>query len=153
MNHLYMLTRMTGKRSKEDRTSVIGTFEVKMRGFWVGMLGFLLGVCLAGLFVSTIGPVGLFIFAPITTLGSLLLFNTRQRGGMGLYHWRAMKNAYVSRASGNRHQMMFHHQPLQVNPTEVKLLSASSVPVVRTDAEGNDLDDEHTNIFEGIRPS
>lgn len=144
MNNVYNLTGMTGNRSSEGRTAVIFSFEMPWRVVLVGMISLVMGLLLFAPFSLLLGQPGIMLVGSILSVGvGTGLFNVRQRSGLGLYHWQAVRDRLVgtpvrgAKGSGKRARLQFHHRDLQLYQSKVATLLPSSVPVTRVDETGS----------------
>jgi len=151
MNNVYNLTGMTGKRSQEGRTAVIFTFEMPWRFVLVSIISLILGIVVLAPFSLILrSPAIMLVGALIFLLAGIFLFNVRQRSGLGLYHWQAVRDQVMgtpvrgAKGSGKRARLQFHHRDLKLYQDKVATLQPSSVPVTYVDEAGSQ---HHDTVF------
>lgn len=91
MNSLYMLTDMTGVSSQEDRTAVFMRWEVRRKSMVLVFVGVILGLLPQLLLFSVMGGWGL-LLVPIMIGIVFFVFEARQRTGLQLKQWEAIKD-------------------------------------------------------------
>ena len=89
INSLYLLTPMTGRTSGDDRTTVIGTVEMKWRTFWIVVFALIPGAILTGVFFPMINTWAL-LWMPIVVGAAFLLIERRSKEGLQLRTYQAM---------------------------------------------------------------
>lgn len=127
MNSLYSLTNMTGKKASADRTRVVGTVEMKARTYWVVMGSLLPAMAVAGIFAPVIKEYALMV-VPVVIALALVLFNRRQRDGLQLYTYSALRDRYGRGSRDKLYQLTQCHMPLDVSKPRLEVIAPSSTP-------------------------
>lgn len=86
---IFDLTPLTGKKSNENRTTVVANVEMKPRTKWVTLISFVASIPVAAVFMMFIGIYGIFVSAIIMGLAHLL-FNVRSASGLNQRHYEAI---------------------------------------------------------------
>lgn len=89
INSLYLLTPMTGRTSGADRTTVIGTVEMKWRTFWIAVFAMVPAGILTALFFPMLQSWAL-LWIPLIEGGAFLLIERRSKEGLKLRTYQAM---------------------------------------------------------------
>lgn len=98
INSLYSLTPMTGRTAGNDRTTVIGTVEMKWRTFWIAVFALIPGGLLTGMFFILIREWA-FLWIPIVELAAFYLIEGRTSDGLNVRNIQAIadkKNAKIN---------------------------------------------------------
>lgn len=128
---LYSLTPMTGRTSGSERTTVIGTVEMKWRTFWLVIASLVPGGILTAVFFPLI-DVWAFLWLPIVIGGAFYLIERRSREGLGLRTYQGLldkKNASVN-------QFFLCGQPIEVGAAEYGTIRQLTAPVRPVDGTG-----------------
>lgn len=89
---IFSLTKMTGRESKDLRTTMVLGFETPFRPFAICLLGGLVGIFFSIFLWSAIGS--FVIFVPvITSAGAWWLFERRSKTGLRLRTWEDMRDS------------------------------------------------------------
>lgn len=123
---LYSLTPMTGRTSGSERTTVIGTVEMRLRTFWVGALAAVPGGILSAIFFP-IFNVWAFLWMPVVIAAAFYLFERRTRDGLGLRTYRAL----LDKKSSNSNTFFLCNQPIEVGVADFGTIRQITVPVHR----------------------
>lgn len=124
INSLYLLTHMTGKTSGANRTTVIGTVEMRLRTFWIGLGALVPGAILTACFYPVIGVYS-FLLVPLAEFAAFYLIERRTREGLRLRTYQAMNDK--RRAKDGVFYLC--GQPLEVTETPFGTIQQISVPV------------------------
>lgn len=126
MKPLYMLTHLTGEKSKADRTAVISGIEVKRRTLVVSIAGFITAAPFATFALITWGPYGIFVF-PVFIIAFNVFFNMYRKDGLRLRHWQHARDKYWSANSKDQFTLCF--LPLDERSSRWKKTLPCSEPV------------------------
>lgn len=126
MKSLYMLTHLTGEKSKADRTAVISGIEVKRRTLVVSIAGFIAAAPVATIAIIMWGPLGIFLF-PASVVFFNVFFNMYRRDGLRLRHWQHARDKYWS--SNSKGQFTLCFLPLDERSSRWKKTLPCSEPV------------------------
>lgn len=128
---LYSLTPMTGRTSGSERTTVIGTVEMKWRTFWVAAFSAVPGGLLSAIFFP-IFNVWAFLWLPTVIAAAFFLFERRSRDGLGLRTYKAM----LDKKNSNANTFFLCNMPIEVGAADFGTIRQLTVPVHRpTDAQ------------------
>lgn len=89
INSLYLLTPMTGRTSSADRTTVIGTVEMKWRTFWIAVFAMVPAGVLSALFAPMLGSWAL-LWIPLVEGAAFLLIEGRSKEGLKLRTYQTL---------------------------------------------------------------
>lgn len=123
---LYSLTPMTGRTSGSERTTVIGTVEMKWRTFWLTVLSLIPGGILTACFFPLL-DVWAFLWLPIVTGGAFFMIERRSREGLGLRTYQGL----LDRKKSSVNQFFLCGQPIEVGAAEYGTIRQITVPVPR----------------------
>lgn len=126
INSLYLLTPMTGRTSGADRTTVIGTVEMKWRTFWIAVFAMAPAGILAALFAPMIGVFS-FLWIPIVEAAAFFLIERRSKDGLQLRTYQAM----FDKKRSNVNTFYLCGQPVDVSGEQFGTIRQISVPVHR----------------------
>lgn len=128
MNSLYSLTEMTGRRAGSNRTRVVGTVEMKNRTFWVLAISLLPGMAVAAVFAPVLREWSL-VLVPAVMAVAAVLFNRRQRDGLQLYTFMALRDKYGRGEQDKLYQLVQGHRPLDISQPRLEAVVSSSAAV------------------------
>ncbi|ACL42373.1 hypothetical protein Achl_4422 (plasmid) [Pseudarthrobacter chlorophenolicus A6] len=89
INSLYLLTPMTGRTSGADRTTVIGTVEMKWRTFWIAVIAMVPAGILTAFFFPMLQSWAM-LWIPLVEGAAFLLIERRSKDGLRLRTYQAM---------------------------------------------------------------
>ncbi|HEX9087855.1 MAG TPA: hypothetical protein VF867_10045 [Arthrobacter sp.] len=140
---LYSLTPMTGRTSGSERTTVIGTVEMKWRTFWVSTLSLVPGGILSAMFYPFVN-VWAFLWLPILMGGAFYLIERRSTDGLKLRTYEGL----LDKKKSSVNQFFLCGQPIEVGAAEFGTIRQITVPVRPVDGSGNHPADSRTKDFE-----
>lgn len=123
INSSYLLTSMTGKEAGTDRTTVIGTVEMKMRTFWIGVIALVPGAILAGIFFPLLNAWSLLFIAAVEG-AAFWLIEKRAKDGLKLRTYQAMFDKKRSDVG----TFYLCGTPIDVSGTQFELIRTSTAP-------------------------
>lgn len=132
MKPLYMLTHLTGEKSKTDRTAVIQGIEIRRRTLVVSIAGFIASAPLAIMVLILWGAQGLIIF-PLGIIVFNVLFNMYRQDGLRLRHWQHARDKYWSANAKDQFTLCF--LPLDERSSRWKKTLPCSEPVAAVSTE------------------
>lgn len=126
INSLYLLTPMTGRTSGADRTTVIGTVEMKWRTFWIAVLAMVPAGILTALFFPMLQSWAL-LWIPLIEGGAFLLIERRSNEGLKLRTYQAL----FDKKRSNVNTFYLCNQPVDVSGETFGTIRQITVPVYR----------------------
>lgn len=122
---IFSLTKMTGRESKQMRTTIVGGIEVSLRPFAVGVAGFVFGIIPAASTWSLLGSrAG--VIPVVTAALAWWLFERRSRRGLRLRTWQTVRDHTLARPYLN--QFMLCGKVIHLEGQAPGALSKSSTP-------------------------
>jgi hypothetical protein len=143
---LYSLTPMTGRTSGSERTTIIGTFEMRLRTFWLSLASLVPGGILTAVFFPLL-DVWAFLWLPIITGGAFYLIERRSREGLGLRTYQGL----LDKKNSSVNQFFLCGQPIEVGTAEYGTIRQLTVPVRPVDGSGAGATAEPADFEEIIR--
>ena len=143
INSLYLLTPMTGRTSSADRTTVIGTVEMKWRTFWIAVLAMVPGGILAAIFFPMLQSWAL-LWIPLVEGAAFLLIERRSREGLRLRTYQAM----FDKKRSNINTFHLCGQPVHVGGEGFGTIRQITVPVHRDGEESRPAQPTYFEDFE-----
>lgn len=141
---LYSLTPMTGRTSGSERTTVIGTVEMKWRTFWVSALSLVPGGILSAAFYPMLNVWAL-LWLPIIVGGAFYLIERRSQDGLQLRTYESL----LDKKNSSINQFFLCGQPIEVGVAEFGKIRQITVPVIPVDGSGaGAATPDHTEDFE-----
>ncbi|MGK3708802.1 hypothetical protein [Arthrobacter sp. IK3] len=128
VNSLYSLTPMTGRTSGADRTTVIGTVEMKWRTFWIAVFAMVPGGILTALFYPMLDAWS-FLWIAITEALAFYVIERRSKEGLRLRTYQT----FFDKKKSNINEFYLCGQRIDVNGEEFGTLRQITAPVVRED--------------------
>lgn len=129
MNALYDLTQITGKKANRERTTIVGTFELKQRTFYLALLSLVPAFIVVGLLFPLLHEIAI-LAAPLVYLAMLWLFNSRRPDGLNLYQFQYMRDRYGRKSKEPLHTPMFCHEPLDTQRGQLMQFLPTTQPRV-----------------------
>lgn len=124
INSLYMLTEMTGRRSNENRTVVIASFEMRARHFWVAAGSLVPGLLFLLIMMPLMGQWS--IVWPVLFVGvAFLIAETRTRTGL---KQRVYKEMLAKKKSRDGEFLLAGH-PIDPRSTEFAAITQTAIPL------------------------
>lgn len=127
--HLFMLTKITGRRRNEGRTKIVGTFEMGRRRYQLALWGLIPTVAITGLAALIVGTYAIFVAAAVMG-GWFLLVERRTSTGLRTHTWSALLDRRRSLAG----KFIQCGQVLTGQPVPQLRIVGASVPLVRARA-------------------
>ncbi|MEH0110610.1 hypothetical protein V6N00_12940 [Tersicoccus sp. MR15.9] len=89
INSLYDLTAMTGRSSGSERTTVIGTVEMRWRTLWISVIGFVPALVM---FLATMAFLNVWalLWFPLTIAAAFYLLERRTSEGLQLRTYQSL---------------------------------------------------------------
>ncbi|MCC3292827.1 hypothetical protein [Arthrobacter sp. zg-Y1110] len=126
VNSLYSLTPMTGRTSGADRTTVIGTVEMKWRTFWIAIFAMVPGGILTAVFYPMIDGYS-FLWIAITEGLAFYLIERRSKEGLRLRTYQA----FFDKKRSNVNEFYLCGQRIDVAGEEFGTVRQITAPVDR----------------------
>lgn len=126
INSLYLLTPMTGRTSGADRTTVIGTVEMRLRTFWIAVIAMVPAGLLTAIFSPMLGSFA-FLWIPVIQAAAFFLIERRTKDGLQLRTYQALRDK--KRSSVNTFYLC--GQPVDVTGETFGTIRQITVPVHR----------------------
>lgn len=143
INSLYLLTPMTGRTSGSDRTTVIGTVEMKWRTFWIGVFAMVPGGILTAVFFPMLNTWALLWF-PIVVGAAFMLIERRSKEGLQLRTYQAM----FDKKRSNVNTFYLCGQPVDVSGERFGTIRQVTVPVYRDEDDSRPKQPTYFEDFE-----
>lgn len=121
---LYSLTPMTGRTSGSERTTVIGTVEMKWRTFWIGIFALIPGGFLTLMFFFLIREWA-FLWIPIVEIAAFYLIERRTGDGLNVRTYQAI----VDKKKSNINTFYLCGQPVDIEDDKHGIIRQITVPV------------------------
>lgn len=134
-----MLTEYTGRTSNQDRTTVIGTVEMRIRTFWVAGISILPAFLLMLITLPLLG-VWSALFIPLTIGLALLLIERRSKDGLRLRTYESLRD----RTRSSLNEFRFCGEPITVLGGDFAYVRQIALPVAEPEKKTADDD------FEGL---
>lgn len=128
---LYDLTPLTGKKSNENRTTVVANIEMKPRTKWVVLISFVASLPVAAIFALFMGLYGT-IAIPLVIGGAHLLFNARTSSGL---KQRNIETLLDKKKSGDN-QFYLCGKQVEVGQSVFGVIRRTVVPIPAVETEG-----------------
>jgi hypothetical protein len=145
INSLYLLTPMTGRTSGADRTTVIGTVEMKWRTFWIAVFAMVPGGILTGIFFPMLNVWAL-LWIPAVEAAAFLLIERRSKEGLRLRTYQAM----FDKKRSNVNTFYLCGQPVDVSGETFGTIRQITVPVYRDEDHSRPKQPTHFEDFEAF---
>lgn len=124
VNSLYSLTPMTGRTAGADRTTVIGTVEMKWRTFWIAIFALVPGGILTAVFYPMI-DVWSFLWMAITEGLAFYLIEKRSKEGLRLRTYQT----FFDKKKSNVNEFYLCGQRIDVRGEEFGTIRQITAPV------------------------
>lgn len=124
INSLYLLTPMTGRESGAERTTVIGTVEMRLRTFWIGLFALGPGAILTMIFYPML-DVWALLWLIIIEVAAFWLFEKRQSDGLKLRTWQGL----FDKKKSNLNTFFLCGQPISVSDSKFGQIRMTAAPV------------------------
>lgn len=124
INSLYSLTPMTGRTSGNDRTTVIGTVEMKWRTFWIGIFALIPGAFLTMVFFLIIREWA-FLWIPIVEIAAFYLIESRTTDGLNVRRYQGM----LDKKKSSINTFYLCGQPIDVQDETYGIIRQITMPV------------------------
>lgn len=130
---MFSLTDLTGRNRDVNRTTVIGTVEMKWRVWIILLIGFPFAI-LVTLFAMPFLGITALIFLPIVEGGAVFLIHRRTKSGLKLRTYESLLDKQRSVIN----QYFLGGQPIDMSPAQFAVVYTSSAPNPHLDpnAEG-----------------
>lgn len=86
---IFDLTPLTGRKSNENRTTVVANVEMKPRTKWVTLISFVASIPVTAIFMAIFGIYAIFVTVLIMA-ASHVFFNVRTSTGLNQRHYEAI---------------------------------------------------------------
>lgn len=136
---------MTGRTSGAERTTVIGTVEMKWRTFWIAVFAMVPGGILTGVFFPMLNTWAL-LWIPAVEAAAFLLIERRSKEGLQLRTYQAM----FDKKRSNVNTFYLCGQPVDVNGEKFGIIRQIAVPVYRDDDDSRPMQSNHFEDFEAF---
>lgn len=143
---LYSLTPMTGRTSGSERTTIIGTVEMKWRTFWLVIASLVPGGILTAVFFPLL-DVWAFLWLPIVVGSAFYLIERRSREGLHLRTYQGL----MDKKKSNVNQFFLCGQPIDVGTAEYGTIRQLTAPVRPAYSNGSGAAAEPADFEEIIR--
>ncbi|MET4144035.1 hypothetical protein [Arthrobacter sp. UYCo732] len=143
INSLYLLTPMTGRTSGADRTTVIGTVEMKWRTFWIAVFAMVPAGVLTAIFFPMLGSYAM-LWIPIVQAAAFVLIERRSKDGLQLRTYQAMFDK--KRSAVNTFYLC--GQPVDVSGETFGTIRQITVPVYRDEGDSRPAQPTYFEDFE-----
>ncbi|MCU6479092.1 hypothetical protein [Arthrobacter sp. A2-55] len=143
INSLYSLTPMTGRTSGSDRTTVIGTVEMKWRTFWIAAFAMIPAGILTAIFFPMLASWS-FLWIPIVEFAAFYLIERRTKDGLQLRTYQAMVDK--KRTTLNEYHLC--GQQIDVSRVEFGMIRQITAPVERKAVPGKAAQSKTFEDFE-----
>lgn len=124
MISLYLLTAYTGRESGSERTTVIGTVEMKWRTFWIAALALVPGGIITAIFYPFVN-VWAFLWLFVVEAAAFFLIERRSREGLKLRTYQTM----FDKKRSNVNTFFLCGQPIEVSGTGFGTIRQITAPV------------------------
>jgi hypothetical protein len=124
MNSLYLLTAYTGRESGSERTTVIGTVEMKWRTFWIAAFALVPGGLLTAIFFPLLNTWA-FLWLFVVEGAAFYLIERRSREGLKLRTYQA----FLDKRKSQSGTFFLCGQPIEVSGTEFGTIRQITAPV------------------------
>lgn len=124
VNSLYSLTPMTGRTAGADRTTVIGTVEMKWRTFWIAIFALVPGGILTAVFYPMIDAWA-FLWMAISEGLAFYLIEKRSKEGLRLRTYQT----FFDKKKSNINEFYLCGQRIDVRGEEFGTVRQITVPV------------------------
>lgn len=143
INSLYLLTPMTGRTSGADRTTVIGTVEMKWRTFWIVVIAMVPAGILTAMFFPLLESWAL-LWIPMVEGAAFLLIERRSKEGLRLRTYQVM----FDKKRSNVNTFYLCGQPVDVSGETFGTVRQITVPVFRDDDASRPVQPTYFEDFE-----
>ncbi|MCC3299474.1 hypothetical protein [Arthrobacter caoxuetaonis] len=124
INSLYSLTPMTGRTSGADRTTVIGTVEMKWRTFWIAVFAMVPGGILTAVFYPMLDAWS-FLWIAVTEALAFYLIERRSKEGLRLRTYQT----FFDKKKSNINEFYLCGQRIDVGGEEFGTIRQITAPV------------------------
>ncbi|XKH58639.1 hypothetical protein LG293_16440 (plasmid) [Citricoccus nitrophenolicus] len=131
INSLYMLTEMTGRRSNENRTVVIASFEMRARHFWVAAFSLVPGLLVLLLMLPAMGQWAI-VWPLLFVVAAFLITETRTRTGLKQRVYKELAAKKVSRDG----QFILAGHPIDPRSAEFGAITQTAIPLTPPASHG-----------------
>ena len=121
---LYSLTPMTGRTSGQDRTTVIGTVEMKWRTFWIAIFALIPGGFLTAIFFIILREWA-FLWIPVVEIAAFYLIERRTSDGLNVRTYQAI----VDKKNSKINTFYLCGQPVDVHDDAHGIIRQITMPV------------------------
>lgn len=128
INSLYSLTPMTGRTSGADRTTVIGTVEMKWRTFWIAVFAMVPGGILTAVFYPMLDAWS-FLWIAVTEALAFYLIERRSKEGLRLRTYQT----FFDKKKSNINEFYLCGQRISVGGEGFGTIRQITAPVGRDD--------------------
>ena len=143
INSLYLLTPMTGRSSGADRTTVIGTVEMKWRTFWIAAIAMVPAGILTAVFFPMLQSWAL-LWIPLVEGAAFLLIERRSKEGLKLRTYQAM----FDKKRSNVNTYYLCGMPVDVTGEQFGTIRQITVPVYRDEDDSRPAQPTYFEDFE-----
>lgn len=124
INSCYSLTAMTGRKSGTDRTTVIGTVEMRLRTFWIAVIALIPGAILTAITFFFVQEWS-FLCIPAVEAAAFYLIERRSTDGLRLRTYQHL----LDRKRAVNGVFFLCGQPIEVTGQSFGTIRQITVPV------------------------
>ncbi|MFS0884969.1 hypothetical protein [Aeromicrobium sp. 179-A 4D2 NHS] len=120
---MFSLTDLTGRNRDANRTTVIGTVEMKWRVWIILLIAFPFAILAALFAMPFVGITGLLLI-PVVEGGAVFLIHRRTKSGLKLRTYEHL----LDKQKAVINQYFLGGQPIDMNPAQYSVVYTSSAP-------------------------
>lgn len=130
MPPLFIMTKLTGAKSNEDRPVIFGGFEMQYRHFWIAVIALIPSVIFVAFFWLIMGQFAiLWIF--VIEGAAFFLIERRKREGLQLRTWQAIRD----KSKANVGRLYLCGEPFQAIEESITHFESNTVPLIQYDSQ------------------